>query len=465
MSLAGRLGYLVFILSFTIPANGDDCALPDIASIKQKYPKAHEKCLVFINQTDECCRDPKKSGCGLAPSPDVLDRVNPPTDGPSGAAITETKNRLRSANESYKAHAACSMNVRKTTADKWQGCDYYGSTSQDPEEKKQTLALNEEIKRAYKRPVDCLKDRANKDENDADKALNSYYSSTTDGHYKFNCMNKKFAGEESRECYLLDVNQTGGEYVPNGDAPVTTARTTKSGCTALIGYNSASDADHCRDGSDVKMEMRNGAETRIIEGTNGKALPFEEKNGNTLPTGRYDDLRVFKTAPDETAKPHFNLGVSDWQEGCAEHGFMVQCSTKALLAYNGNAMVQGYPITHYPANSDGSFSAPDNVLVTRGPAFYDRDNQTFYVNAYSYKGNSGGPVVIPAGTEIGGLTLSKPLVIGNVSGYSWNGQESSNPAGNRTMTIVPVYSYDRVTQMYIQSVPESLLRSGGGVFK
>jgi hypothetical protein len=226
-----------------------------------------------------------------------------------------------------------------------------------------------------------------------------------------------------RFCFIVDKTASDHEFVKAEDAdslPVRVGMT--HDCTFFADAEGRIiSADHCG------QKHMDGGFLFAPGGPSVRAQPAQRlqfvqngfENG-----GAIEDFSVFQSeqALPNPGKPLYYFALDESvKNGCEmREDTVLACTKQAAQALNGmRAELIGFPIWYY--NGDiGMFrkTAPVTALHVRGTLTFDAEFERFFVGMYAQGGASGGPVYLPAGTEIAGLRLDRPLVLGPLTGYA-----------------------------------------------
>jgi hypothetical protein len=464
-----------------------------VRSQQSRYPHADKKCIEETNNAEDCCRQPNQEKCGYKESNFGNQRLSAENDtGAYAAGLRQSRDLSVSANRNRAFGAVCTR-LRKKASDvcarslteiREARAKEGPLNDRDAEEyrrmEEETRDYGERADGALRSYANCHRDQATQNETDLTRSLDTVNASGGDAQWKRKCILSNIGGEETSQCFIYNNGNSTGNIVSDEqrrDLPMDTAQI--GGCTGVIesgttGYSAA----HCRPGPRLSTDVDpvTGQPRSTVWNPKSEAA----FNDADFKAGRpFNDVRRYDLEDGDPTrgKPFYALSEdASLSSGCqVRDERILACSPAALSQIQGTtAVIQGNPSSHFSRDpaAAGYLDPSRDVVVATGPAFYDSNSRTVNINAYSASGNSGGADYFPAGTNIGGVTVDRPVLINPHSGgySSPTNPLTGIPYDGDALVFTPragfttVSSYNTIRDIYVPQVSNSTLKSGAPLF-
>lgn len=435
-----RILILVFatLAAFAFAEDNDQenqCAKP--APDQTLLSTFNANCAEDMSHAFTCCNKPRTDGCKYDEM-DAQKNIQLPAEsnGIAGPAATRAREAILMINERLASIAVCVAERRKV-----------GRSCQGTATAEAPYRNLGEIAKCYDESVQRLAGQCS-------DMLATYASAAGPEapRLAMSCFVQEIAGEASKQCLLVDAGTVSiNENAPGSEAGITTGYS--DNCSNFTdGDGVMHSAAHCEeDWAKGEVMAPDGTMQRYnADGADGPAFDKDAMEYGA----EYDDHTTFATNtgpkgnPSYTLDDKFNTNITS---GCEViNGSTLSCAESSYYHVKGVAEVSGMMP---PENGHGA-----QLVVSRGPAYYDKAHNRWIVNAYSKPHLSGGPVSFPAGTDIGGYVTDRPVIIGANSG--------NNPGQQKTDSLitVPIMGPDSVQSITVQSISDSTLRQGATMF-
>lgn len=459
-----------------------------------------KNCVEETRKADECCRKPDQEKCGYKGS-NFGQRPQGEEERRISGIYQPAVNQSRDLTASYNRNAAFASLCRTQNDKRKRVCAEAAAKAEKVHEdlaakpdaplEARTTAMQARLaSRSYSESGDqdfeqyrrCHQTQADQNLLDLQSSLAAANAAQGefDGSWKVACTQSMVGDQKTPQCYIQNTGENTGDIVsgPARDNLPVKAVPLSTGCTGFTDERgNLTSASHCTGPdatiSDRRTDPSGSPETALWR--KQQELPFDDskfrdgspwndKNHYT-PDSRFPIPEQFK------GKPFYHLAQdTSLASGCEARGNILACSPEALKNIQGTqAEIQGFPADHFRGNP--VLKSENDVLVTRGPAYYDPYSNSVRTNAYSSGGNSGGPAYFREGTEIGGFKADRPVIFGAVTGgQSTIDTVTGKPVdgsvyvySNRT-NIVPIASVEDTQRLLIPQVQNNILRQGGSVF-
>ncbi len=465
-----------------------DCkkARPDSSKLQQTSPKCRE---AFKNAED-CCTNPTRSECGYKiTNGGVPEKL--PSEGSYGAAVQESARLMKARNENNAFASLCKSARKKAgkicSAELSRTLDEISSASTSEQQKSAAKVVNDTddfrvLSDNYVAELEsCHRRQAAQNDRDLIASLATSNAAMGDSQWRATCQTDRIGDDETTQCYLYNDAQSSGNFVTGkerDDLPVRSVAL--DGCSGYTDEaGNLTTAAHCTQlGNMPESARRNpNGETEVAIWKNPRGSDYSDSTAEAaIKNGlHYDDAKGYQKTdvndPSFEGKPYYTLARDpNMSSGCAVREQILACSDSALVGIRGvGAEVQGYPGDYfYEANPRDKQS---EVLVTRGPAYYDAYSGKLNVNTYVGPGNSGGPVYFPSQTNIGGFVSDRPVIAGPASTAQFSRDPVTNlPSDGAAISYsqrtggVPIPIYKSGTTYIVQQAIDSTLLKGGSIF-
>lgn len=268
--------------------------------------------------------------------------------------------------------------------------------------------------------------------------------------YALTCYTQSSQRYGYRLCYVVDRRSSASRLIEHAKAeelPLRVGATRE--CTFFVdAAGRAFTADHCG-ARHFENAWLFGSDLGELRAEYSGALPYSADQYHS--GGPFEDMSVFslKVPAPIIPRAFYHLAYDDFKNsGCEVRSRdVVVCSKSALVALSRTmANTLSFPRNAASLDTSGNRRAPDSVFWAQGQIYFEPEFERFFFHAHSSVGSSGAPVYIPAGREVGGLFLDRPLVLGLVTGtVGANGGSSAH--GSDVMSIVAVNRAQRLIPM------------------
>lgn len=456
-------------------------------------------CQEATRKAEECCINPAQEKCGYKESNFGQKQQSEEERRISGIyqpAVNQSRDLATAYNRNRASASLCKTHKEKRKQVCAEAASRADQTYENliknpdtPSDAREIALKAREASRTYSEIGDqdfetyrqCHQTQADQNYREMERSLDAANASRGefDGSWRVSCSRTTIGEDLSNQCYVQNTGEPTGDIVRGAERDKLPVRAVHidGACTGYTDERGTlNSASHCRQPSLVTSVRSTtpGSPPEVALWRKQNELPFDERKFRDGEP--WTDKNQF--APDRQlplpeqfrGKPFYHLAEDTaLNSGCEARGNVLACSPAALRSIQGTqAEVQGFPGAHF---RDGPQDSKTEVLVTRGPAYYDPYSQTVKANVYAAPGHSGGPAYFREGTEIGGFKADRPVMIGPVSGGNWPRDPQTNLPidGNvyiyspRTLSV-PVASVQDTTQLMIPRVQNDILRQGGSVF-